>query len=572
MFTVGIDLGTTASVVSFIQHGEARAIPIDSGKKTTPSVVNYSEGYPVVGREAIFKVDSDNTVFSVKRLMGTNDKVLGKSPIEISADILSFLKTNAESQLRSKIGGAVITVPAHFSESQRIATKRAASIAGIKVLRLISEPAAAAIAFGLDRQTNGIYAVYDLGGGTFDFSILRLFNGIFQVLATGGDNHLGGDDIDFAILEYNCLHHGIDISNMKDSEKMLGKLIAKSLKEHLGFEDEARKNFVYKNNKYEFRITKNEISSIISKYINHTFEIATQVFKDANISCGDIDGVILVGGMTKLQYLKEAVKSHFKSIIYDDINPEEVVSLGAAIQAESIVSKSGNMLLIDVAPLTLGVETLGGGVDKIIHRNTPIPVVQKREYTTYRDNQTGIFFHIVQGERAFANDCRSIARFELSGIPLMPAGVPRIIVEFSIDVNGLLSVKAYEKTTGISQSIIVEPSLGLTDDAMIELLENAIENKEEDDLRASYLFVKVDSERQIIFWESIINDIPKKERALIKNEIKFLKEALTDENYNDIIKYKKKIENMVGEFLDEIISDRFSKKNMSVLKENMALK
>lgn len=563
MFTVGIDLGTTASVVSFIRNGKPCAIPIDSGKKTTPSVVNYSEDTPIVGREAVFKVDSAHTVFSVKRHMGTDFRIFGKSPEEISADILSFLKVNAESRLREKIDGAVITVPAHFSELQRIATKRAASIAGIKVLRLISEPAAAAIAFGLDRKSDGLYAVYDLGGGTFDLSILRLQNGVFQVLATGGDNYLGGDDIDAAILEYNCKQHGIDMSQMFSSEKMLGRLITRALKEALGTQTEARKNFVYRNKKYEFRITKDEIAKIASKFIDRTFAIADQVFKDAGVSPEKVDGIVLVGGMTRLQYLKDSVKKHFSVKIYDDISPEEVVSLGAAIQAESITSQSGNMLLIDVAPLTLGVETFGGGVDKIIHRNTPIPVMQRREYTTYQDNQTGISFHIVQGERAFAADCRSIAKFELQGIPRMPAGFPRVIVEFSIDVNGLLSVKASEKTTGISQSIIVEPSVGLTDAKMRELLENALKNKEEDDLKASYLFVKIDSERKLRFWNKIIDEIPKKKQKSLRAEMKLLKESLADEDYYKAFEHKKKLENMFGEFIDDIIRERFSKTNIN---------
>jgi molecular chaperone HscA len=564
MFTVGIDLGTTASVVAFVQSGRPRAIVADSGKKTVPSVVNYGENFPIVGREAIFKVDLDNTVFSVKRFMGDNKKFCGRSAEEVSADILSFMKKSAEEQLRFPVDAAVISVPAHFSESQRIATKRAASIAGIKVLRLISEPAAAAIAFGLNRSASGIYAVYDFGGGTFDFSILRQSNGIFQVLATGGDNYLGGDDVDIAVVKYNFERLGLDFSEPTPGERMLGKLIAKSMKESLGNGDIVRKNFVYRNEKYDFCISEEKMREIINEYMNRTFAIVDQVFRDAGIGYAQTDGVVLVGGMTKMPMIKEAIRNRFNINIFDEINPEEAVALGAAIHADSIASRSSGMLLIDVVPLTLGVETLGGGVDKIIHRNTPIPVAQTREYTTYENNQTGIKFHIVQGERTLAKDCRSIANFELSGIPLMPSGIPRVIVQFSVDVNGLLSVNAYEKSSGISQSVTVEPSSGLSDDEMISILENAAKNKAKDDVDASYIAVKVECERLIKFWRTIIDDIPEKEREIMSELIDSLKQSLEMEKYQDALKYKKNIEEIVGKFLDSVISDKLSKRSINI--------
>ncbi len=564
MFTVGIDLGTTASVIAFVQQGKPRSILVDSGKKTTPSVVNYGENNPIVGREAIFKVDSGNTVFSVKRFMGSNEKFCTRTPEEISADILTFLKKSAEYQLRNTIDAAVITVPAHFSEIQRIATKRAASIAGIKVLQLINEPTAAAFAFGLDKQIDGIYAVYDLGGGTFDFSILRLKNGVFQVLATGGDNYLGGDDLDNAIAAYNFKRYGLDISEMTDSEKMLGKLIAKSMKEKLETNKEVYKNYIYKNKSYEFYLSKDVMEQISVAYLNKTFEIADQVLTDSRIDRAYLDGIVLVGGMTKMQLIKEAVKKHFNVNIFTDLNPEEVVAFGAAIQAEAIAKKESAMLLIDVTPLTLGIETIGGGVDKIIHRNTPIPIMQKREYTTYQNNQTGIKFHIVQGERSLAKDCKSIAEFELTGIPKMPSGTPRITVEFSIDMNGLLSIKAYEKNTGITQLITVEPSSGLTEEEMTVILENAATNKEQDSIEASYITIKVESERQIKFWRSILEDIPRNERKYIKKEITKLENSLAAKSYQDVLEHKKNIENLMGKFLDEIISSRLSKKPMNI--------
>ena len=564
MFTVGIDLGTTASVIAFIQNGKPRSISIDNGRKTTPSVVNYGEGEPIVGREAIFKVDSENTVFSVKRFMGSSEKFLGKTPEEISADILSFIKRTAESQLRQTIDAAVITVPAHFSEIQRIATKRAASIAGIKVLRLINEPTAAAIAFGLNKNASGIYAVYDLGGGTFDFSILRLKDKVFQVLATGGDNYLGGDDLDHAILKYNFERHKLNISEMTDGEKMLGKLIAKSLKENLESEKVARKNFTYKNENYEFLLSEKIMQQISDTYLTKTLEIADQVFCDAGTDSNKIQGVVLVGGMTKMPLVREAIKKHFNVNIFTDLNPDEVVAFGAAIHAESISSEESGTLLIDVVPLTLGVETIGGGVDKIIHRNTPIPIVQKREYTTYKNNQTGIKFHIVQGERPLAKDCKSVANFELAGIPKMPYGVPRIVVEFSIDVNGLLSVKSYEKSTGISQTVVVEPSSGLTEEEMISILESAAKNKEQDSIEASYITIKIESERQINFWRSILGDIPSYERKYINKEIRFLEKSLAAKSYHEALIHKKNIETTIGQFLDEIISNRLSKKSINI--------
>lgn len=564
MFTVGIDLGTTASVIAFVQQGKPRSILVDSGKKTTPSVVNYGEDNPIVGREAIFKVDSSNTVFSVKRFMGSNEKFCERTPEEISADILTFLKKSAEYQLRNTIDAAVITVPAHFSEIQRIATKRAASIAGIKVLQLINEPTAAAIAFGLDKQTNGIYAVYDLGGGTFDFSILRLKNGILQVLATGGDNYLGGDDLDNAISAYNFKRYGLDIFEMTDGEKMLGKLIAKSMKEKLETDKEIYKNYIYKNKSYEFYLSKDVMEQISVEYLNKTFKIADQVLSDSRIDRANLEGIVLVGGMTKMRLIKEAVKKYFNVNIFTDLNPEEVVAFGAAIQAEAIAKKESAMLLIDVTPLTLGIETIGGGVDKIIHRNTPIPIMQKREYTTYQNNQTGIKFRIVQGERSLAKDCKSIVEFELTGIPKMPSGTPRITVEFSIDMNGLLSIKAYEKSTGITQMITVEPSSGLTEEEMVTILENAAKNKEQDSIEASYITIKVESERQINFWRSILEDIPHNERECIKKEIVKLENSLAAKSYQEVLEHKKNIESLMGKFLDEIISSKLSKKSMNI--------
>lgn len=558
MFTVGIDLGTTASVISYLKDGMPEAIQIDGGV-TVPSVVNYSEDRPIVGSEAIYRADSANTIFSVKRCMGSNEKIFGYSPAEISADILSYIKMSAEMKLGKKIDAAVITVPAHFSDAQRTATKQAASIAGIKILRLINEPTAAAIAFGLDKRKNGIFAIYDLGGGTFDFSVLRLSDGIFQVLATGGDNNLGGDDADEKILEDNFRRNGIADSTL--NEKMLGKRVAKFLKENLGDQELVRKDFAVRDKIYKFELTRENAKKYLKEIFARTFLISSQVLEDAEISSEDLDGIVLVGGMTKLDFIKNFVAENFRTKIFDDISPEKAVSFGAAIQANSIVEKDG-MLLIDVVPLTLGIETFGGGVDKVIHRNTPIPIIERREYTTYQDNQTGMKFRVLQGERPLADECRTLADFELKGIPALPAGLARVIVEFSIDVNGLLDVKAYEKSTGVSQEVIVESSAGLSDEDMMEILKKAFKEKESDQIKANNIAIKIETERSIRFWKSIIKEIPEDFRKIASEKILKLELVLFEEKFQEVIPIKNELENIFGRFLDEIINNHLSGKKL----------
>ena len=558
MFTVGIDLGTTASVISYLKDGAPEAIQID-GSVTVPSVVNYSEDRPIVGSEAIYRADSANTIFSIKRRMGSNEKIFGRSPAEISADILSYIKISAEMKLGRKIGAAVITVPAHFSDAQRTTTKQAASIAGLKVLRLINEPTAAAIAFGLDKRKKGVFAVYDLGGGTFDFSVLRLSDGIFQVLATGGDNNLGGDDVDEKILEGNFLRNGI--LNPTLNEKMLGKRIAKFLKENLGDQDSVKKDFVIRDTVYDFELTRENAKEYLEKIFERTFLISSQVLEDAEISSEDLDGIVLVGGMTKLDLIKNFVAESFKTRIFDDISPEKAVSFGAAIQANSIVEKDG-MLLIDVVPLTLGIETFGGGVDKVIHRNTPIPITERREYTTYQDNQTGMKFRVLQGERPLADECRTLADFELKGIPALPAGLARVIVEFSIDVNGLLNVKAHEKSTGVSQEVIVEASAGLSDKDMMEILEKAFREKESDQIKANNIAIKIETERSIRFWNSIIKEIPEDFQKIAAEKISKMEEIMAEEKFQEVIPIKNELEDIFGRFLDEIINNHLSGKKL----------
>lgn len=623
MLTVGIDLGTTATVIAVIgEDGEPVVIPADGGKTSTPSVVNYANvdcfkadqqnqkysatsflglgGDTVaVGREALLKMDRSHTVFSVKRSMGTSQKFFQKTPEEISAEILAYVKRNVEQKLGDVIGNAVITVPAHFSDIQRTATKRAASLAGIKVLRLINEPTAAALAFGLTKKVNGVYAVYDFGGGTFDFSVLRLSDGIFQVLATGGDNYLGGDDVDRALLRYNLKRCGIDETTLLESDEMRARLVVKNMKEQIGGNKTAAKNekgvqssekiqkkCVISGLEYTFEISAELLKELSAPYLEKTFAVADQVLSDARVSSQELDGVLMVGGMTKLRLIKDAVRDHFCATIFDSVDPEEVVAFGAAIQANNIVNKSGGILLVDVVPLTLGIETFGGGVDKIIHRNTPIPVSEVREYTTYADNQNAIKFRVVQGERALAKDCRSIATFELTGIPLAPRGVPHIAVKFSVDVNGILSVSAREQNTGLEQSIIVEPSAGLSEDMMVSMLEGAMKNAAQDREKSAYLNARMNAERQAAFWESIYEDIPDASaRVDVKNKLKDLRKLLslspqeeassisvaTSDDGDSIVQkiqkireYTESMEAIIDRFIDGIISERLSKRPVKI--------
>ncbi|MDR2645690.1 MAG: Hsp70 family protein [Holosporaceae bacterium] len=562
MFTVGIDLGTTASAVACIQEGAPIIVRI-GGHSTTPSVVNYMANSVTVGREAILQAKGSNSIFSIKRAMGTDQVFSGRMPIEISADILYYLRKNCERNLGRRIDAAVITVPAHFSDAQRTATKHAASLAGIRVLRLLNEPTAAILAFGLNQKSNGIFAVYDFGGGTFDFSVLRLMNGIFQVLATGGDNHLGGDDVDNAILNYNCRLHGLEI---KENEKISGRLVAKFLKEQLRDLPKVDGMYVHENRTYNFQLTEDILRSVCRDFLRRSLEISDRVLQDAYVSSYQLDGVVLVGGMTKLELLREEVKKHFSAKIFHDIDPEEAVALGAAIYADSI-RKSCNLLLIDVVPLSLGVEMFGGGVDKIIYRNTPIPIVEKREYTTYQDNQSGIKFHVVQGERPLAAECLSLANFELTGIPPLPAGMPRIEVKFSIDVNGLLQVDAWDKRTSLRQRVVVDPSSGLSTDKITLILQKALENQQEDSIHVQNISLKIESQRMIKFWKSTVNEIPLSSRKIAKSTIKNLKDALAADNYEDILLLRRKLEQLFGLFLDDIINSRLSGKAITDLAE-----
>ena len=569
MFIVGIDLGTTASVIAEAQNEKTNVISIDYGKNTIPSIVDYSKSEPIVGRAALQNSDFSKTIFSVKRFMGSSEKFFGKSAAEISGDILFHIKKITEQTTNKKIDAAIITVPAHFSNQQRIETKQAASLAGIKVLRLINEPTAAAIAFGLDKRKDGIFGVYDFGGGTFDFSILRLSDGVFQVLATGGNNYLGGDDIDHEICKYNLDTQKINFETLTHAEKILCKQISKNLKESIGENLKISKKLFFKNREIDFSLSQEQLKEFSNHFIKKTLDIADQVFKDARINPEKIDEIVLVGGMTRLNLVKNSVREHYKCNVLDSINPDEAVARGAALQADNLISKNNNMLLIDVVPLTLGIETYGGGVDRIIHRNTPVPISEKREYTTQADNQTAMKFHIVQGESPVAEKCLSVANFELKGIPPMPAGRAKVVVDFSVDSNGLLKVEAQEKITGQKQSVIVEASGGISDKELIEILENAFKNRKEYLIEEALINQKVEAERLIKFWKSIVDDLPEKNKKEAEQAIKFLKNSISENDYDKIVDAKKEIEKIFNPFLDEIINLRMQGKNIRDIEQSL---
>lgn len=433
---IGIDLGTTNSLIAISRSQNPQII---SG--IIPSVVFYNGNEVEVGKYV------EGAVTSVKRQMHQPATKLanGLTPIEVSADILRALKATAEDALGKEIKKAVITVPAYFDDTSRLATKDAARLAGLEVLRLINEPTAAALAYGLDKGAEGIYAIYDLGGGTFDISILRMEKGVFQVLATGGDTKLGGDDFD----------------------ALIGKPNARKVKEKLSTQNEFE------------GVTKTEFEKLITPLVERTIKICERTLKDSGLAKNEIKGVVMVGGSTRVPLVVQKVAEFFGTKPLTDINPDEVVALGAAIQAESLTQGSNNLLL-DVIPLSLGLETMHGIAEKIIYRNTPIPCTYAQEFTTYENNQTGMIIHVVQGEREMVADCRSLARFELKNIPALPAGVARIKITFNVDADGLLTVSAREEHTGEEQKIEVKPSYGLSEQEVEQMIRTSLEKGKED--------------------------------------------------------------------------------------------
>jgi len=506
---IGIDLGTTNSIVAHVRDGRPVPLTTCDGSALLPSVVHYgAEGSVLVGRNAAAYAtrEPERTISSVKRFMGraADDAEttrlgaykfvpgessvvrfdLGKltpSAIEVSAEILKSLRQSAVDQLMH-VGGAVITVPAYFDDAQRQATRDAGRLAGLEVLRLLNEPTAAALAYGLDKQENGLFAVYDLGGGTFDVTILLLDEGVFQVKSTGGDSALGGDDMDREIAERMLMAMGATTPETRTPEVVSIALEAARRAKH-GLTDaaEVRLELPKKGGgNLLFSVTRAEFDGWIQPLLERTGKASRRALRDAGLEASALNGVILVGGSTRVPRVRSYVQELFGKAPLSDIDPDLVVAYGAAIQADLLSRSSDEVLLLDVLPLSLGIETMGGGVDKILPRNTGIPAGAKATFTTYADNQTGFDLHVVQGEREIATDCRSLARFKLTGIPPLPAGFARLEVSFHVDENNLLSVKAVELTTGISQSVEVKPSYGLTDDEVEQMLIDALDHGESD--------------------------------------------------------------------------------------------